>query len=140
MSPILCGLSIMGEVLLTRRVSISAMHELKSDKLSEAENRRIFGKCFNTHGHDYHLEVTIQGSPDLVSGLICDRDFFEDKLQSEFVDKFNKTHLNHFFPNTSGECLAEAFYNLLLEKLRPLALVKVRLQETPKNLFSFPKP
>ena len=34
--------------------------------LSDEENRRVFGKCNNPHGHghNYVLEVTVRGHPD----------------------------------------------------------------------------
>jgi 6-pyruvoyltetrahydropterin/6-carboxytetrahydropterin synthase len=122
---------------LTRRVTFSAMHALGSESLSDEENRSIFGKCFRTHGHDYFLEATVKGFIDKDSGLSCDRDFLEDVLQKEVVDRFNKTHLNDTFGNTTGENLVRAFFDLLSEKLKPLHLVAVRVQETPKNFFIY---
>ena len=137
MKPIIYGLIIMeNKARLTKRVMISAMHELRSEKLSSEENERIFGKCVNLHGHDYWIEVTVEGIIDPDSGLICDRDYFEDQLQKYFVDKFDKTNLNDHFPNTTGEILVEEFFKLLKDKLRPLNIVGVRLQETPKNFFT----
>jgi 6-pyruvoyltetrahydropterin/6-carboxytetrahydropterin synthase len=122
---------------LTKRVSFSAMHALGSDTLSEEKNREIFGKCFRTHGHDYFLEVTVRGAIDADSGLCCDRDFLEDILHREIVDRFHKTHLNDTFGNTTGENLAREFFDLLRKKLKPLHLVSVRVQETPRNFFSY---
>lgn len=121
---------------LTKQVSISAQHELKSPALSEEENRRNFGKCFRLHGHDYKIEVTVEGFIDKDSGLICDRDFFDNILEKEVVSRFDKTNLNDFFPSTTGEALAKEFYQLLVEKLKPLKLVQVGVHETPKNFFT----
>jgi 6-pyruvoyltetrahydropterin/6-carboxytetrahydropterin synthase len=133
----LSGQTIMvAKTRLTKRVMISAMHELRSPKLSEEQNRKIFGKCCNQHGHDYWLEVTVEGTIDGDSGLVCDRDFFEDKLEECFVAPFDKTDLNHFFPNTTGENLALEFYKKLKKDLTPLQVIGVRLQETPKNFFT----
>ncbi len=125
------------KVHLTKKIQISAMHDLSSEKFSEAENLKVFGKCYNTHGHDYHIEVTVEGAIDGDSGLICDRDYFDDVLQKEIVGKFDKTHLNDHFPSTTGENVVKEFYEILKEKLMPLKLVKVRVQETPKNHFTF---
>ena len=122
---------------LTMRVMISAMHELRSPLLSKEENLRVFGKCLNQHGHDYWLEVTVQGQIDSQSGMLCNRDEFEDKLQTFFVLKYDKSDLNHFFKNTTGEVLALEFFNLLKNNLKPMEVIGVRLQETPKNFFSF---
>jgi len=122
---------------LTKRVMISAMHELGSPDLSNEENRRIFGKCCNLHGHNYYLEVTVRGPIDDASGLCCDRDFFEDVLQTEIVNRFHGTNLNDHLKSTTGEELAREFFEILEGRLRPLNLIYVRLQETPKNYFVY---
>jgi len=44
-------------VRVARRESFNAAHQLRDPHLSEAENRRLFGKCANLHGHNYVLEA-----------------------------------------------------------------------------------
>ena len=55
-------------VLLTRKIEFAASHLYHNLNLSVEENRRIFGKCNNPHGHghNYTLEVTVAGEPDPV--------------------------------------------------------------------------
>jgi 6-pyruvoyltetrahydropterin/6-carboxytetrahydropterin synthase len=137
MKPPTYGLIIMAKAQLTLRVPISALHELRNPDLTDEENKKIFGKCFRTHGHDYGLEVTVEGEINKDSGLCCDRDFFSDCLKKEFVDKFTGKHLNTLFKNTSGEILVQEFFKLAQEKLSPLRVISVGLQETPKNFFLF---
>ncbi|MDZ4676190.1 MAG: 6-carboxytetrahydropterin synthase [Oligoflexia bacterium] len=122
---------------LTKRVTFSAMHQLLCEHFTDEENEKVFGKCFRVHGHDYFIEVTIKGKIDPKSGLICDRDIFEDVLRNEITEKYNKSDLNKFFDNTTGENLAIHLYNLLIPKLKPIHLVCVRVQETPKNFFVY---
>jgi 6-pyruvoyltetrahydropterin/6-carboxytetrahydropterin synthase len=122
---------------LTLRVEVSALHELKNPNLSDAENKKIFGKCFRTHGHNYYLEATVKGAIDVESGLCCNRDLFQDILNTQIVRKFNGQDLNNFFKSTTGENLAREFFEILSPKLKPMNLVWVRLQETPKNFFSY---
>lgn len=124
---------------LTKRFMVSAMHDLRSPTLSDKENKEIFGKCFNLHGHDYYIEVTVKGEIDKDSGLICDRDFFEDVLENEIRRKYSLTFLNDHFRLTTGENMVREFYDILEKKLKPLELVRVGLQETPKNLFTYGK-
>jgi 6-pyruvoyltetrahydropterin/6-carboxytetrahydropterin synthase len=132
------GLIIMGDTAyLTKRISFSAMHQLSNVEWSDSENLRIFGKCFRVHGHDYFIEVTIKGQIDPKSGLICDRDRFEDVLNKEIVEHFDKQDLNKIFTITTGENLVRKIYEMLLPKLKPIELVNVRLQETPKNFFTY---
>ena len=55
-------------IRITRKIEFSAAHLYSNPKLSAEENRRIFGKCNNPHGHghNYTLEVTVAGEPDPV--------------------------------------------------------------------------
>lgn len=124
---------------LTKKFMISAMHDLRSPTLDEAENKKIFGKCYNLHGHDYWIEATVKGKIDPESGLICDRDYFEDVIQEAIINKYNLTFLNDHFDLTTGENMVKEFYKILSEKLKPLELVRLGLQETPKNLFVYGK-
>ncbi len=48
-------------VLVGRRESFNAAHQLCDPGLSDDENRRLFGKCANLHGHNYVLEVVVAG-------------------------------------------------------------------------------
>ena len=48
-------------VLVGRRELFYAAHQLCDPDLSDDENRRLFGKCANLHGHNYVLEVTVAG-------------------------------------------------------------------------------
>ena len=59
-------------VYLTRRTTFSAAHRLWSKHLSEEENYAIYDKCANPngHGHNYVLEVTVCGEPDLTTGMV----------------------------------------------------------------------
>ena len=53
-------------VYLTRKIEFSASHLYHNPAFSAEENRRVFGKCNNPHGHghNYVLEVTVAGEPD----------------------------------------------------------------------------
>jgi 6-pyruvoyltetrahydropterin/6-carboxytetrahydropterin synthase len=126
----------MVEANLTVRVHFSALHSLENKALSEKENIEIFGKCYRTHGHDYHLEVTVQGTIDPRSGLIVDREKLYAALDENIIKKYHGSHLNEFFKNTSGEALVAQFETILKDKLLPAKLHSLRLQETAKNFFS----
>ncbi len=61
-------------IRLGRRYRFCASHRLHARGLSEAENREIFGKCNNPHGHghDYILELVMAGEADPETGLLLD--------------------------------------------------------------------
>src|SRR5207249_8938691 len=41
-------------ILLTRKIEFAASHVYHNPNLSPEENRRIFGKCNNPHGHGHN--------------------------------------------------------------------------------------
>ena len=51
---------------LTSRYRFSASHRLDTPALSPEENQKLYGKCNNPHGHghDYVLEITVDGPVD----------------------------------------------------------------------------
>ena len=61
-------------VFVTRREVFSSSHRLFNPALSDSENDKLFGKCnnFNGHGHNYTLEVTVDGEIDPVTGYVVD--------------------------------------------------------------------
>ena len=72
-------------VLLTRKIEFSASHRYDNPALSPEENRRVFGKCNNPHGHghNYMLEVTVAGEPDPVTGMVLDLKELKEILERE---------------------------------------------------------
>ena len=51
-------------VLVSRRESFNAAHQLVDPRLSEDENERLFGKCARLHGHNYRAAVEVEGRLD----------------------------------------------------------------------------
>ena len=64
--------------------------------MSDAENARIYGKCNNAcgHGHNYILEVTIEGQPDPVTGMVFDLRELKEILNEEVVEPMDHRFLN----------------------------------------------
>ncbi|HLV01187.1 MAG TPA: 6-carboxytetrahydropterin synthase [Acidobacteriota bacterium] len=126
----------MNTIRLTRVYRLPALHSLGSPDLSEEENRTIFGSCSRLHGHDYRIEVTMAGVPDPRSGLAIHRDRLDEIIQRELLEPLQGHNLNNFFQQTTGEALAVAFFDRLEPHLSQIGtLVRIRVRETPKNLF-----
>jgi 6-pyruvoyltetrahydropterin/6-carboxytetrahydropterin synthase len=128
-------------VYLTRKIEFSASHFYYNSKWTEEENRRVFGKCANRHGHghNYVLEVTVAGEPDPVTGMVLDLKELKDILQREIVDRMDHRHLNYEVPELDGkipttENLAATIWHLLAPKIARGKLHRVRLYEQP-DLF-----
>lgn len=124
-------------VYLTRRAEFSASHFYHNPKLSPEENRRIFGKCNNPHGHghNYTLEVTVAGEVDARSGFVIDLKDLKEIMSREVLEGMDHRHLNEEVPEfrdriPTTENLAIAIWNRLVDKLRGAKLYRVRVYET----------
>ena len=84
-------------MFVTRKTEFSASHVCRVSGLSELENRQIFGDEANPngHGHNYVLEVTIQGDPDPVTGMVIDLKRVKDILEQEVVQPMDHRFLNY---------------------------------------------
>lgn len=129
-------------VLLTRKAEFSSSHYYWSEQLSDAENLRIFGKCANRngHGHNYTLEVTVEGHVDPVTGFVVDLKSLKEVLHREVVDIYDHRHLNHEvddFKNVipTSENMAIAVWKRLEHRIPGAKLFRVRIFETP-DLFA----
>jgi len=129
-----------GEVMLRRRYRFEAAHRLVSDRLSDDENERVFGKCCRPggHGHNYEVELTLRGTPDPDSGLLISREELDGIVSVRLLSRADHRNLNDVVTGevTTGENLARTFFEWLAPALPPSArLVRLRLRETEKNVF-----
>lgn len=127
---------------LTRRYRFSASHRLDVPSLSPQENRRLFGKCNNPHGHghDYVLDVTLEGSPD-AAGQIANRRELDGFVGEKILARLDHQNLNCDVAELASrtpttENLALAVQDML-QKEWPFraALARVRISETDRNIF-----
>jgi 6-pyruvoyltetrahydropterin/6-carboxytetrahydropterin synthase len=125
-------------VLVSRRESFNAAHQLRDPGLSEAENRRLYGKCANLHGHNYVLEVVVAGEIDRATGYVMDLKLLADVMSRRVVEDVDHRNLNTDVPWLEGliptaENLAVAFWERIRSELPAGALRSVRVWETDKN-------
>ena len=127
-------------MLITRKAEFSASHICRDSRLSDAENRALYGAAANRngHGHNYTLEVTVAGEPDPVTGFVVDLKALKDTLNREVVDIYDHRFLNrevapfdHVMP--TPENIAIDIWNRLQPHLSgPRGrLYGVRVYETP---------
>lgn len=128
-------------VYLTRKAEFSASHFYHNPEMSAEENRRLFGKCNNPHGHghNYVVELTVAGEVDERSGMVIDLKDLKALLEREVLEPFDHKFLNkevHVFEEKipTTENIALEIWNRLQGKLSVGKLHRVRLYETP-DLF-----
>jgi 6-pyruvoyltetrahydropterin/6-carboxytetrahydropterin synthase len=128
---------------LTKRYRFAASHRLHTAKLSEAENRRVYGKCNSPygHGHNYEVEVTLAGPVDAATGMIANLGELDPFVERRMIEAFDHRYLNEeieeflqVVPTTENIC--KEIYRRL--KAFPAARVeRVRVEETSKNSFEY---
>jgi len=130
------------EAFLTIRTHFAAAHRLARPELSAEENDAIYGKCARPHGHghNYLLDVTVRGTIDSRTGMVCDLAALQALVDELVVEPFDHTFLNkdvaHFASTVpTAENIALHIADLLSAPVAGLgaALHKVRLQESPNN-------
>jgi 6-pyruvoyltetrahydropterin/6-carboxytetrahydropterin synthase len=133
----------MPTVTVTRRVHFNAAHRLHSPQLSEAENQRVFGPCNNpnSHGHNYELDVSVEGDVDPVTGYVVDLGIVKRIAEESVVAALDHKNLNLDVPefrdlNPTAENIAIVIWRKLEGKV-PGRLVKVVLWETPRNFVEY---
>ena len=129
-------------VLLTRKIEFAASHRYHNPDFSPEENRRVFGKCNNPHGHghNYTLEVTVAGEPDPVTGMVLDLKDLKEILEREVMQRMDHRFLNYEVSELAGqiptvENIARVIWKLLDPQIKQGRLHRVRLYETP-DLFA----
>ena len=83
-------------MLITRREEFSASHACLNPALGPEENRALYGEDSNPngHGHNYAVEVTIEGDPDPVSGMVFDLKRLKAVILREVIEPFDHRFLN----------------------------------------------
>ena len=62
----------MSNPIITKKYHFCASHKYGNPDWSEEKNRDVFDKDYNTHGHNYILEVSVSGPIDPGSGWLVD--------------------------------------------------------------------
>lgn len=130
---------------ITRREEFCAAHHLCIPSLSDEENERLYGKCFNPHyhGHNYVVEVTLRGERDPETGMVFDLAKFKGILRQEVIEALDHKNLNEdaasFMKNRipTAENIALSIWERLVEHVDPALLYRVRLYENERNFVDY---
>ncbi len=126
-------------MLITRRAEFSASHVCAQSSLSPEQNCELYGAAANPsgHGHNYVLEVTLEGDPDPVTGIVFDLKKLKELIQQTVIDPMDHRFLNYEVPPfnkivPTTENVAAEIWNRLSTHFGPGSprLHNVRLYET----------
>jgi len=128
-------------VRLSQKFEFSASHRLHNPALSDEENRKLFGKCNNPHGHghNYVVQVTLVGRPD-ANGLVIAVPRFEQIVASTVIEPLDHKNLNVEIPQFSDlipsvENIALVIFRMLKPQFATTGatLAGITVWETPKT-------
>lgn len=131
-------------VYISKTVYFNAAHRLHSEKLSDVENKRIFGKCnnLNGHGHNYRLDVTLRGPVDPITGMVGNLSEIKAIVEKQICERFDHKNLNldtAEFANLvpTAENIVVTCWHLLKNTVLSSLLYKLVLHETSTNTVEY---
>jgi 6-pyruvoyltetrahydropterin/6-carboxytetrahydropterin synthase len=129
---------------VTRRVHFNAAHRLHNPAQPEEWNRRTFGVCNNPnyHGHNYEMDVTVEGEINPESGYVMDIGDLKALVEQHLLSKLDHRNLNLDVPwfrdrIPSAENIALVCWDELSRVLPPSLTLRIRLWETPRNYVEY---
>ena len=131
-------------MFLGMRMPFSAAHRLHVPTFSNEQNIELFGKCNNPnwHGHNYTLDVSVEGEIDPKTGYVCDLSQLKKIVEREIVDIVDHKNFNLDVPFMNGiiptsENIILAFWGILNPKVKPGKLARLVLWETENNYVEY---
>jgi 6-pyruvoyltetrahydropterin/6-carboxytetrahydropterin synthase len=128
---------------VTRRVHFNAAHRLHNPDATDAWNQATYGVCNNPnfHGHNYELDLSVEGEIDPRTGYVMDLNHLKDLAQERLLRHLDHKNLNLDVPqftsvNPTTENVVVVIWKLLDGHL-PGRLAKLVLWETPRNYVEY---
>ena len=127
-----------------RRVNFNAAHRLYRPDWSDEKNNEVFGKCNNPnfHGHNYVMEVWVEGEVDSETGYVIDLKILKQIINDHIVNEFDHKNLNldckefeSLIP--TAENIIAVSWKKLRNALDPKYKLKLKLWETENNIFEY---
>jgi 6-pyruvoyltetrahydropterin/6-carboxytetrahydropterin synthase len=129
---------------VTRRIHFNAAHRLHNASKSDEWNRTTFGLCNNPnyHGHNYELDVTVEGEIDPETGYVLDIAVLSRLAEERVADVLDHRNLNLDVPwfrdrLPSAENIAVFCWETLAPVIPAGRLHRIRLWETPRNYVDY---
>ncbi|MEJ2503082.1 MAG: 6-carboxytetrahydropterin synthase [Gemmatimonadota bacterium] len=135
----------MARVRVTRRLHFAAAHRLSREDWTGERNAEVFGQCShpNWHGHNYELDVTVEGEVDPETGFVLDLKALKALVEDRVIGDLDHRNLNldvgwmnGLIPTT--ENLVVAIWDRVVSKVpEGVDLVRLVLWETPRNYVEY---
>ena len=96
--------------IITKKYHFCASHKYGNDSWSEQKNLEVFGKDYNTHGHNYVLEVSVTGPIDAGSGWFVVLPTLNKIVKSKVVDVLITLKLKKMWNGSKINSLPQKIY------------------------------
>ena len=135
----------MARVRISRRLHFSSAHRLGRDDWPQEKNEEVFGLCAspNWHGHNYELDVVVEGDIVPETGFVFDLKDLRELVEREVIADVDHRNLNLDVSwlaqrNPTTENLVVAIWERLQPALpRGVRLARLVLWETPRNWVEY---
>ena len=121
--------------IITKKYHFCASHKYGNADWSEEKNLEVFGKDYNTHGHNYILEVSVTGPIDQGSGWLVDLQKLSKLVNSRVVNVLDHSQIEvdiEWFKGKqpSSENILIWAWNEIAPRMEQGTLHRLRLVET----------
>jgi 6-pyruvoyltetrahydropterin/6-carboxytetrahydropterin synthase len=127
-----------------RRSTFNSAHRLFQPNWTDEKNDAVYGKCNNPnfHGHNYTLEVWVEGELDQSTGYLIDLKDLKTIIQTEIIERFDHRNLNLDCPEfatliPTAENIAIVIYEILRNVLDTKYKISIKLWETENNMVFY---
>jgi 6-pyruvoyltetrahydropterin/6-carboxytetrahydropterin synthase len=122
----------------------NAAHRVFNPAFSDEKNEQTFGKCNNPnwHGHNYELEVSVEGDIDPETGYVLDLSRVKEIVGAEIISRVDHKNLNLDVDFMRGviptaENIVVQFWKILEPAVKPARLTRLMLRETENNYVEY---
>jgi len=135
----------MARVRVSRRLHFSAAHRLGRADWTTEQNEAVFGQCSNPnwHGHNYELDVIVEGDIAEETGFVIDLKQLRDLVERDVIADVDHRNLNVDVPwlegvNPTTENLVVGLWRRIAPALPAgVRLARLVLWETPRNWVEY---
>jgi len=134
----------MPHCVVARRIHFNAAHRLHNSARPDDWNRATFGPCNNPnyHGHNYELEILVEGEIDPDTGYVVDVAILKQVADAVIIAQLDHRNLNLDVPwfhdrLPSAENIAVFCWEQLAPRIPRGRLALLRLWETPRNYVEY---
>ena len=131
----------MGNPIITKKYHFSSSHKYGNEFWSDEKNYEVFGKDYDTHGHNYILEVSVQGPINPETGWLTDLQTLNKIVKESVVNILDHSQIElevDWFKNKqpSTENMVVFMWNKIVDRIPSGAILHcIKLRETP-TIFS----